>query len=289
MTANPFQLMLSLVLLIGTAAAHSRGDSAGAQGVATSSDGIRISYDVHGSGTPALVLVHGWSCDRGYWAGQVPHFSQAFKVVTIDLAGHGASGTNRDKWTMPAFGADVAAVVEQLDLKRVVLIGHSMGGDVIVEAAKRLRQRVDGLIWVDVYRQIATPRTREQVDAIMAPFRANFAPTTRDFVYSMFRAGADRSLADWVATDMSSAPPVVALGAMESALTFDREIAAALQRLKLPVVAINADYRPTDVKSLQRHGVDVLIMQDSDHFLQMEAPERFNVLLRQAIDSVTRK
>jgi hypothetical protein len=61
----------------------------------------------------------------------------------------------------------------------------------------------------------------------------------------MFPPSSDRSLVEWVAADMSAAPPVVALGAMESAMSFDREIPRALQELKLPVVAINPDYRPT--------------------------------------------
>jgi pimeloyl-ACP methyl ester carboxylesterase len=60
----------------------------------------------------------------------------------------------RHAWTMPAFGEDVAAAVTGLDLPEVVLVGHSMGGDVVVEAARRLRPRVRGLVWVDVYRSL---------------------------------------------------------------------------------------------------------------------------------------
>jgi pimeloyl-ACP methyl ester carboxylesterase len=56
-------------------------------------------------------------------------------VVAIDLAGHGESGVGRKAWTMPTFGDDLVAVVERLALADAVLIGHSMGGDVIVEAA----------------------------------------------------------------------------------------------------------------------------------------------------------
>src|SRR5207249_632714 len=115
-------------------------------------DGIRIVYEVQGEGrpgTPALVFIHGWSCDRSYWKGQLEPFSQRFKVVAIDLAGHGESGLGRDAWTIAAFGGDVAAVVQKLGLERVILIGHSMGGHVTAEAARRLPGRVAGLVWVD--------------------------------------------------------------------------------------------------------------------------------------------
>src|SRR5918994_764401 len=91
---------------------------------------------------PALVFVHGWSCDRSYWSRQLPHFAGRHNVVAIDLAGHGESGVGRQAWTMPAFGDDVVAAVEQLGLESTVLIGHSMGGDVIVDAALKLPDRV---------------------------------------------------------------------------------------------------------------------------------------------------
>ena len=253
-------------------------------GGATSVDGIHIAYEAGGDGAPALVFVHGWSCDRGYWEGQVEPFSHRFTVVAVDLAGHGQSGLGRRAWTMAAFGDDVAAVVERLELQRVVLIGHSMGGDVIVAAARRLPGRVAGLVWVDTYRQLGAPRSPEQVQAMLAPFRSEFVETTRNFVRGMFPSGTDQSLVERVAADMSAAPPEIALGAMESSISFDREIPRALQELKVPVVAINADTPPTDVASMERHGVEVILMSGVGHFLMMEAPERFNQVLRTVLD-----
>ncbi len=69
----------------------------------TSADGVRVAYEVRGTGTPALVFIHGWSCDRSYWAGQLETFSREFQVVAIDLAGHGESGFGRQPWTIGAF------------------------------------------------------------------------------------------------------------------------------------------------------------------------------------------
>ena len=117
-----------------------------------SADGVPIHYDVQGNGPPALLFVHGWCCDHHVWDGQVDHFAPHYTVVRPDLAGHGASGRDRAHWTMEAFGGDVAAVVEQLGLDQVVLIGHSMGGAVIVEAARRLPDAVIGLVGADTWR-----------------------------------------------------------------------------------------------------------------------------------------
>ena len=131
--------------------------------IALSSDGIPVCYEVHGTGAPALVLVHGWSCDRSYWSRQIGYFAGRYRVVAIDLAGHAESGAGRPAWTMPAFGNDVVAVVEKLGLEELVLIGHSMGGDVIVETALRLPGRAVGLVWADTYSSLGEPRTREQI------------------------------------------------------------------------------------------------------------------------------
>src|SRR4029079_11644016 len=118
-------------------------------GIAKSSDGVAIHYETQGQGEPALVFVHGWAINRRYWDAQVPVFARAHQVVTLDLAGHGESGRERKDWTVAAFGQDVRAVVEALGLKKVVLIGHSMSGNVILEAARTMPERVAGLIPVD--------------------------------------------------------------------------------------------------------------------------------------------
>jgi pimeloyl-ACP methyl ester carboxylesterase len=247
-------------------------------------DGVSIAYEAAGHGAPALVFVHGWSCDRTYWEGQLQSFARDFRVVAVDLAGHGESGLGRSIQTMAAFGADVAAVVHTLELEHVVLIGHSMGGDVIVEAARQLSGRVAGLVWVDTYKQLPVLRTPEELQARLAPFRTNFAETTREMVRGMFPSNADPTLVERVAADMSAAPPDIAVGALESALRFAHEIPEALEELSLPVVAINPDNQPTDRQSMQRHGVEVVLMAGVGHFLMMEDPARFNQILKEVID-----
>lgn len=247
-----------------------------------SPDGIPIAYEARGSGAPALVFVHGWSCDRGYWAGQFDSFARRFQVVAVDLAGHGDSGLGRADWTIAAFGADVAAVTEALRLERVILIGHSMGGDVILEAARRLPGRIAGLVWVDVYRKLGVTRTDDQVAAFMQPFRDDFAASARGFVRAMFPPGTDPALVERVVEDMAAAPPAVALPAMDSARTFDRIVPGLLAELALPVVAINSGMPPVD-PSLAQHGVEVVLMPGVGHFPMMEDPEAFNARLESVI------
>src|SRR6185369_7374306 len=106
--------------------------------------------------------------------GQLGPFSQRYKVVAIDLAGHGASGIERKNYTIESFGADVATVVNKLNLQHIILIGHSMGGDVIVDAASQLpRGHIKGLVMVETYNELGSGHTPEQVEAFVANFRTD--------------------------------------------------------------------------------------------------------------------
>ena len=96
-------------------------------GVTKARDGVQIHYASGGNGSPALVFIHGWNCDRSYWSAQLPFFAARHQVVAIDLAGHGDSGINREEWSMANFGADVAVVAHALQLEDIILVGHSMG------------------------------------------------------------------------------------------------------------------------------------------------------------------
>jgi pimeloyl-ACP methyl ester carboxylesterase len=249
---------------------------------AVSADGTAVRYEVHGGGVPALVFVHGWSRDLRYWDAQVDHFAGRHRVVAIDLAGHGQSGLGRKAWTMPRFGEDVVAVVDQLGLADMVLVGHSMGGDVIVEAALRLPDRVAGLVWVDTYRTLGQTEPDNAAEEFVTPFRTDFVTTTRDFVTRLFLPDSATDLVEWVATDMSSAPPDVAVDAMKYAITNEAAVVAGLREIAAPVVAINPDHLPTDIDALQRHGVQAMLMSGG-HFLMIEDPGSFNRLLAETI------
>src|SRR5438093_6815789 len=80
-------------------------------GTVPSADGVVIHYHVEGTGSPAVVLIHGWACDGSIWDGQVKELSARYTVVTIDLTGHGRSGRERATWSVAAFADDVRAVI----------------------------------------------------------------------------------------------------------------------------------------------------------------------------------
>jgi pimeloyl-ACP methyl ester carboxylesterase len=256
--------------------------------VATSPDGIPIVFDVEGSGDPCLVFVHGWSCDRTYWVHQLPAFAARHRVASVDLAGHGESGSGRESWTMAAFGGDVAAVARRIGADDLVLVGHSMGGDVIVDAALQLGERVRGLVWIDVYSDLdlVEADARGQEDPFITRLRGDFRAEVDRFVRGMFPPDADPGLVDRIAGDMASAPPEIAIDcARQSRLNLGRAL-AGLADLRLPVVSISPADPDVDEASMRRAGVRTVFMEGVGHFPMLEAPERFSDLLAEVIASL---
>ena len=91
---------------------------------------------------------------------------------------------------------------------------------------------------------------------------------------------------EYVANDMSSAPPDIALPELASAMNYSRQMPKSLEELKLRVIAINPDNAPTDMASMERYGVEVMIMHGVGHFVMMENPPDFNRLLMMAINKL---
>ena len=241
-------------------------------------------YTVRGNGAIALVFVHGWCCDQRYWDQQVEHFAPHYTVVSLDVAGHGASGRDRAQWTGAAFGQDIVAVVEQLRLEQVVLIGHSMGGRWIVEAARRLPAIVIGVVSVDTWADLEQSRTPAQVEEFLAPFRTNFVEATRTYVRSMFVPTSDPTLMEQVVVAMSAAPPHIGIRMIEEAWGSNRQLQEGLQEVTAPKIAINnASFVTTNMEAAQRHGIEVVLTSGVGHFGMMEDPQTFNRLLDEAV------
>lgn len=274
-------IVTGLAWMAGCGVRPSEDTSAWSSGFATPPDGVQIHYRTGGAGSTSLVFVHGWNCDLTYWTGQFDHFSADQRVTAVDLAGHGESGRARDAWTMSAFGDDVVAVIRKLDLDRVVLVGHSMGARVIVEAALQVPDRIIGLVFVDALRNPEGVATAEQADETVGRFEDDFVKTTGDFARRMFVSTSDPALIEHVVNDMASAPRDVALAIGRSLLMWDgRELVRAV---RAPKRAINSDMQPTDLSLTGRYGIKVVQMSNVGHFVMMEDPETFNRLLDEAI------
>lgn len=268
--------LVAAALLLGACA-----PKAPVTGTVTAADQVAIKYETAGRGEPALVFVHCWTCNRGYWDKQAEHFAKRHQVVRLDLAGHGESGRERKDYTVEAFGGDVAAVVEKLGLKRVVLIGYSMGGSVSVEAARRLGDRVIGVVGIDTfYTGFDVPndqkKAAQMVGGFLKPFEENFPEASANFMRGFFAPGADPALVERIAKAAGSADKNMALSAMRNMFGwYSRNVPAALDALGPKLRNINANPKG-DRKPLHP---SVTLVAGSGHFVPQEKPAEFNQAL----------
>ena len=277
--------LLIVSLLIGVAA---QAEERLTHGVTQAKDGVQIHYESGGSGSPALVFIHGWNCDRSYWSAQLPFFAATHQVVAIDLAGHGDSGINREEWSMVNFGADVAAVADALQLEDIIIVGHSMGGPVALEAARLLKERVKMVIGADTLSDVSLRYTNEQLAGMLAAMEADFPSTVEGLVRSsFFLPTSDPALIDQIASDMGAAPPAAGIGAFEGfARWFDEDVEQTLADIDVPIRLINSDYRPTNTLAGQAltASFEATLMSGVGHFVMQEDPAQFNTIMAQLIN-----
>src|SRR3989441_400283 len=260
---------------------------AAARGTITTPDGVRIHYETAGKGRPALVLVHCWTCDSSFWKDQIARLAKNRQVVTLDLAGHGSSGRTRTEYTMQAFGQDVKAVADELKLDRMVLVGHSMGGAVILEAAKLLGSRVVGLVPIDTLLDVEQSSDPKESDAVMAKMQADYKGQTTAFIRQyLFAPTTPPAVADRILAQTTAFPPEIAISALRN--NWNYNAAPGFDALKVPIVAVNGDRFPTNFAANRRHApqFDAVIMKGVGHYPMLEDPARFGTLLDEALRKV---
>jgi sigma-B regulation protein RsbQ len=256
-------------------------------------DGLPIDYIDAGAGEVTLFFVHGSSIDKLYWQEQITHFKEHYRVIAIDLPGHGQSGKDRQEWTIEGFAADVDAVTRALNLSKVVLIGHSMGADVILEASALNPAAVLGLVVIDALKHAGTEMPEEvmqQVSSIAQNLRADFGNTVESYAkQGLLTNETDVSIVDMVTNDYRTAYPPMVIGSLTSIFGFAARERELLGQLRWKLHLINVDYIPTDESLLSKHanaGYELLILHGSCHFPMLEHPQELNHALEKVLHKI---
>jgi pimeloyl-ACP methyl ester carboxylesterase len=274
--------ILEITFLAALAMAAAAGGSR-----ALSADGLSIRYDVVGQGDPTLVLVHGWTLDRHLWDAQVPALSRRYRVVTLDLGGHGESGGDRARWTMASLGEDVKAVVDAVGAKRVVLVGHSMGGPVVLEAARRMPDRVLGIVLVDTLLDVSEHMPAEQIEALAKQLETNYQAVAPQMSSQfLFAPATPPAVREQVLARVAAMDKARSIALLREVWAYDP--APALREIKAPIRAVNADKFPTNVEANRKlmPGFEVTLVPGSGHYPMLEQPDRFAAALDTALGQV---
>lgn len=248
-----------------------------------------MAVEVGGQGPFTLIFVHGWMCDRSFWSGQLDAFSTDFEVVALDLPGHGASPSSRSSWTIEGLAGDVVRVAEATGEKPVILIGHSMGGPVCLEAAQRLGDRCKGIVGVDTLKRPGAPRRPiAEQDRMAAMVAADFAGFARSQARSYFHPSANPALVEATIEKMAAGRAEVGVPLVQALDAYDAATGLRAQGDR-PVSLINAAARGTDAAAIRAAcpQARVLLMRDVGHFLMMERPINFNAVLRAELMGMT--
>jgi pimeloyl-ACP methyl ester carboxylesterase len=113
---------------------------------------VEINYFQQGQGDTTLLFLHGWCIDGTYWKNQVEYFSKNYNVYAIDLPGFGKSKAERTNWTIEEYANDVTAFIDIMNLKNVVIIGHSMAGEIMLQTALTNNPKIVGIVGVDNFK-----------------------------------------------------------------------------------------------------------------------------------------
>lgn len=253
----------------------------------------RLFYDRQGAGEPALVFVHGYACDHTDWQPQIGAFQGHHQVVACDLPGHGASDAHPVESSMETFGADVAALLNALDVSPAVLVGHSMGCRVVIQAYLNAPDRVAGLILVDgSWIGQGDPQALEQqTRQIMTEM--GYDTMARQLFGEMFLDGADEGLKQRLIERATKLPEAVSIPLFARLVAWDAgQMEAALSRVTVPLFLLQSTYlnadrvrvpiRPGDdipwfdVARRQAPHVQIDFISDVGHFPMLEVPDAVN-------------
>ena len=278
---------------MSSAPKHSTGPAKSVKKTFRADDGLEIVGEVRGQGDTALVFLHGWCGDREYWKHQVEVFAADYRVVALDQAGHGESGKGRKAWTANGLAGDVEAVVKALGLKRVILVGHSMGGSVALLAAKRMPGTVVAVIGVDTLWNAELKLPEEVTKPILDGVETDFKAGLRTMFDGVLPENADAELKKWLQAKAEGQDPKMALALMRDLFGLDTR--KLLKEAKVPVRCINSAggykfFTPTAVETNKKYAdFGAVAIDGVGHYPMLEKPDEFNRKLRAVLKEFATK
>ncbi|MDB5278258.1 MAG: alpha/beta hydrolase [Ferruginibacter sp.] len=249
-----------------------------------------VNWQISGTGDVVLFFVHGAFTDQSYWTKQVAYFDRKYTVVTMDLPGHGKSGKERTQWDVENFAEDVSFVIQQLNLKNVVLIGHGFGANISLMVAIQHPAHIIGFIAIDSFKNAGTPLSpnyQQQADAIIENSIKDFPGTMEQYArVALLRPSTPSRISERVIKDYRHAWQPMGAAVIKAEFEKDQLEKRLLPGLQPNLHLINADYTPTNeaaLKNLVKSGYDLAVIKGTSHFPMIENPAELNRLLELAI------
>jgi len=256
-----------------------------------------IHHTVTGTGAPPIVFVHGFACAQSDWDQQTAHFSPRHKTVAVDLRGHGQSPGTEAECSIERYGADVAEVMRALALPPAILVGHSLGCRVVIEAALQAPNHTKAVILVDGS-QFAPAMAAALKDRFAAP--GGYGAVTATLFKEMFTDKSDKAVAAAVIERAARLPREIGRKMLPDVQRYDvTRLVSSLTCLRVPLMALQTTFsnekrerrtmragQDTPYLAMLRAAVpsvQVEIIPDTGHFPQLDEGAWTNALIESFI------
>ena len=254
---------------------------------------VAVEFDECGQSDTTLLFVHGWCINKEYWEDQKKYFCDKYKVVTLDLPGFGKSGKNRTNWTFEQYTDDIHAFIKEKKLRNVILIGHSMSGDILLLMDTKYPESVIGIVGIDNLKRPGIKNTigqTEEMESFFAMLDSNFAGTVELYTKQyLFPPSADASVVDRVIKDFKSNDPVIATKVLRSLADVSQKERDMMQQLSHKLYLVNSEEGLTEIDSLKKYckaSAEVIYVKETGHYPMIEKPVEFNAALEKVIRMV---
>ena len=255
-----------------------------------------IVYNQYGKGDTTLLFIHGWCINKEYWNDQAKYFSDKYKVVALDLPGFGQSGKNRTEWIFEQYAADINEFIMAQKLKNVILIGHSMSGDILLLVDTKFPGSVIGIVGIDNLQSPGVRLTGEQTkqnEGFFAMMDSSFSGTVEMFAKQyLFPPTADTVSVNRVMKSIKENDSVIAIKIIRSLADVAQKEQDMMQQLKHKLYLVNSDFNITQIDSLKKYckaSAEVVYVHGTGHYPMIEKPAEFNAALENVIRMIGKK
>ena len=290
MKAYLFVLLTPLVLFSCNNAVDEK------ENATTKVNNVTIVYDQCGKADTTLLFIHGWCINKEYWNDQAKYFCDKYKVVTLDLPGFGRSGKNRTEWTFEQYAEDIHQFIKAEKLRNVILIGHSMSGDILLLMDTEYPDDLIGMVGIDNLKKPGvkfTEAENKQIEGFFGMMDSSFSGTVEAYTKgSLFPPSADTMYVNRVIKDFKMNDPVIAINVLRSLFNVFQNEKDMMQQLKHKLYLVNSDMDSTQIDSLQKYckgSAEVVYVHGTGHYPMIEKPAEFNAALEKVIGMIGNK
>lgn len=285
-----FFLIIALTCLLNTNSKAQNQNVMNEKQMELRDGSVMINYLIEGQGETTLLFLHGWCINSSYWKNQLDYFQSDYRVCALDLPGFGNSIAQRDNWTIEEYANDVLAFMDKLNLKNVILIGHSMSGDIMLQSALMDSTRIKGLIGIDNFKVIDvefSPEQMEQMTSFFSLLQSDFKNNVTTYAdFMLFHAETKLEVKEQVKNNLSASNPTIGYNSLMNLMSYSQKEPKLLEELPYKLNLINSSGFPTNTTGLENHcknGYNLKEIEGTGHYPMIEKSTEFNRLLEEIL------